>query len=239
MSSTVLAGLFTAVALVTTGEAMQVAGIEADRGCRDALRRSPGPTGAWPAAKAVASALTVLASTAPFFLGAAALCGVPRRAVAGRRPAAGDRRRRGGLLRRRHLVPSPRHRGVHRRARRTAPDGDVVEGVVTAVLMLPPTALLRLSGTVFGDALTPAVDAVLLTAVLSVAAVAARRLAGRDPAAVPNQAGRRHPSVRAERSGKSTLVEQSDRPRLGSTACPSQLLTHACGPWSISSGREP
>ncbi|MGA5411864.1 hypothetical protein ACPCSC_31995 [Streptomyces lavendulocolor] len=37
----------------------------------------------------------------------------------------------------------------------------------------------------FGDALTPAVDVVLLTAVLSVAAVAARRLAGRDPAAVP------------------------------------------------------
>lgn len=137
INSTALAGLFTAVALVTTGEAMQVAGIEADRGCRDALRRSPGPTGVLPAAKAVASALTVLASTAPFCLGAAALCGVPRRAVAGRRPAAGDRRRRGELLRRRDLVPGPRHRGVHRRARRTAPDGDVVEGVVTAVLMLP------------------------------------------------------------------------------------------------------
>ncbi|MGA5411863.1 hypothetical protein ACPCSC_31990 [Streptomyces lavendulocolor] len=109
MSSTVLAGLFTAVALVTTGEATQVAGIEADRGCRDALRRSPGPTSAWPAAKAVASALTVLASTAPFCLGAATPSGVPRCAVAGRRPAAGDRRRRGGLLRRRDLVPGPRH----------------------------------------------------------------------------------------------------------------------------------
>ncbi len=68
--------LCVAAALITTGEVVQVCGIEADRGCWEALRQSPRPTGAWVAAKAVTASVAVAATTGPFCLGVAALCGV-------------------------------------------------------------------------------------------------------------------------------------------------------------------
>ncbi|MEU8621066.1 hypothetical protein [Streptomyces sp. NPDC048623] len=69
-------GLFVAAALITTGEVVQVCGIEADRACWDMLRQSPRPAGAWVAAKAVTASVAVAAVTGPLCLGAAALCGV-------------------------------------------------------------------------------------------------------------------------------------------------------------------
>ncbi|MEE1752710.1 hypothetical protein [Streptomyces sp. SP18CS02] len=192
LNSPALAGLFTATALLATGEAMQVAGIEADRDCWDVLRQSPGPTGAWPVAKAVASALTVLALTAPFCLGAAALCGTRGAqwpvavllllAVAA---AAGC-----SVVVTWYLVPATESFTGGRVTR--PPTADVVEGVVTATATLPLVALLHLSGKVTGVGIARALDAVLLTASLTIASVGAHRLAGHDlPTAPPSgQRGR-------------------------------------------------
>ncbi|MCP3819414.1 hypothetical protein NLX86_15255 [Streptomyces sp. A3M-1-3] len=185
-----LAGLFIAAALISTGEVVQICGIEADRGCWDVLRQSPLPTGAWPAAKVVASAAAVLAVTAPFCLGAAALCG-----VSGARwgvavlllPAVAAAAGCASVLTW-YVVPvTESFEGGGRTAR--PPMADVVEGVLTALLTLPVTVGLGLSEAVTDGGFTQALEAALLICVLAACAVSLRRVGRRD-FPVPRPTGR-------------------------------------------------
>ncbi|HET6357594.1 hypothetical protein [Streptomyces sp.] len=175
-----LAGLLIAVALISTGEVVQICGIEADRDCWDVLRQSPLPTGAWPAAKVVTSAIGVLALTAPFYLGAATLCGVSGAqwgvallllpAVAA---AAGC-----SSIITWYVVPATETFEGGRTTR--PPMADVVEGVLMALLTLPVTVGLGLSERVTGGLLTQVVDAALLVCVLAASAVCVRQVGRRD-----------------------------------------------------------
>ncbi|MFD9032135.1 hypothetical protein ACFVZW_13470 [Streptomyces sp. NPDC059567] len=184
-----LAGLLVAVSLIATGEVMQVCGIEAERGCWDVLRQSPLPTGAWPAAKAVVSALGVLAVTTPFYLGAAALCGV-----------------RGGdwavvllalpvvalgvgcaMVLTWYAVPRTESFEGARVTR--APAADVVEGVLAALLTAPVTGSLALCA---AAAHSGTLGTCLLALVLAAYVLGLRRLSRSDLPALPTTARARH-----------------------------------------------
>ncbi|MCX5071198.1 hypothetical protein OHA84_35415 [Streptomyces sp. NBC_00513] len=195
LTTPTLAGLFAAAALIATDKAVQVAGIEADGGCWDALRQSPGPTGAWPVAKAATSALAVFASIAPFCLGAAALCGVRGAqwpvvvmlllsvaAVAGTASVVTW-----------YLVPGAETFAGARVTR--SPTADVVEGVVAAIILVPLTAGLHLNGQLTDGGATRILDLVLLIAVLTTTWAGALRVAGRNIATAP-------PSERTPSQGK-------------------------------------
>ncbi|MGW1866229.1 hypothetical protein ACWCPS_11795 [Streptomyces mauvecolor] len=175
-----LAGLLIAAALTTTGEVIQSCGIEADRASWDLLRQSPLPSGAWPAAKAVACALAVLAVTAPLFLGVAALGGVsgaewgvtvlllPVVAL-----AAG-----GASVLTWYAVPRTEGFDAGRVSR--PPTADLVEGVFAALLTLPATAGLALIGSLTDGTANSLLGCALLGAVLAVYALGLRRLSGTD-----------------------------------------------------------
>ncbi|MGA4841572.1 hypothetical protein [Streptomyces sp. G45] len=169
-------GLFVAVALVTTGEVVQVCGIEADRECWAALRQSPRPGGAWVAAKVAVSAAAVAAVTGPFCLGAAVLCGVggvagwtrALLAFAAVALAAGC-----ATVLTFFCVPRPEGFADGRVTR--APAADVTEGVLVALLTVPVTAGSALSGPA-----GPWAHCLLLAACLAGAYGALRALARRD-----------------------------------------------------------
>lgn len=126
------------------------------------------------------SAIGVLAVTAPFYLGAATLCGVSGAqwgvallllpAVAA---AAGC-----SSIITWYVVPATETFEGGRTTR--PPMADVVEGVLMALLTLPVTVGLALSERVTGGLLTQVVDAALLVCVFAASAVCVRQVGRRD-----------------------------------------------------------
>ncbi|MFF2214910.1 hypothetical protein [Streptomyces antibioticus] len=179
----VVGGVLVAAALVTTGEVVQVCGIEADRAGWDMLRQAPRAVGAWVAAKAVTASVAVAAATGPFALGAAALCGVhgPARwarailALAVVAVATGC-----AVVLTYFLVPRPEAFAEGRITR--APAAEVTEGLLVALLTLPVTAGAGLSAALApgGDAGTDLVHAALLAVSLGAGWAALRATARSD-----------------------------------------------------------
>ncbi|GLW50548.1 hypothetical protein Stsp02_62090 [Streptomyces sp. NBRC 14336] len=140
-------GIFVAAALITTGEVVQVCGIEADRAGWEALRQSPRAAGGWVAAKAATASVAVATVTGPFALGAAALCGVHGPAGWARAvlalavvsAAAGC-----AVVLTYFCVPRSESFADGRITR--APAAEVTEGLLTALLTVPVTA-----GAALGD----------------------------------------------------------------------------------------
>ncbi|MFD7611298.1 hypothetical protein [Streptomyces sp. NPDC059828] len=134
-------GLFVAAALITTGEVVQVCGIEADRESWDVLRQAPRAAGAWVAAKIATASVAVAAVTGPFALGIAALCGVhgpagwARAVLAWAAVAAATGC---AVVLTYFLVPRSEAFAESRITR--APAAEVTEGLLVALLTLPVTA---------------------------------------------------------------------------------------------------
>ncbi|MFF8599088.1 hypothetical protein ACF065_15330 [Streptomyces sp. NPDC015232] len=174
-------GLFVAAALVTTGEVVQVCGIEADRDCWDALRQTPRAAGAWVAAKVATASVAVAAVTGPFALGVAALCGVHgaagwARAVLAYAVVAAATGC--AVVLTYFLVPRPEAFAEGRITR--APAAEVTEGVLVALLTLPVTAgagVLSALGDGWGRDLA---HGVLLALALGAAWAAVRAVARSD-----------------------------------------------------------
>ncbi|MGW1033859.1 hypothetical protein ACWD4Z_16885 [Streptomyces antibioticus] len=179
----VVGGLFVAAALVTTGEVVQVCGIEADRACWDMLRQAPRAVGAWVAAKAVTASVAVAAATGPFALGAAALCGVHgpagwARAILAQAVVAVATGC--AVVLTYFLVPCPEAFAEGRITR--APAAEVTEGLLVALLTLPVTAGAGLSAALApgGDAGADLVHAALLAVSLGAGWAALRATARSD-----------------------------------------------------------
>ncbi|MEV0317362.1 hypothetical protein ACIBKX_22880 [Streptomyces sp. NPDC050658] len=175
-----LGALLVTAALVTTGEVVQVCGIEADRDCWDVLRRSPHPTGVWPAAKALACAAAVLGVTAPFALGVSLLCGVSgaQWAVAVLAPVAVALAAGCSTVLTWYCVP--RAEGFEGGRITRAPGADIVEGLLTALLTLPVTVGLGLCSALAGGTGGAVLGSALLAAVLLLFALSLRSVRGRD-----------------------------------------------------------
>ncbi|MFJ4186232.1 hypothetical protein [Kitasatospora sp. NPDC089509] len=135
-----LVGVLVTLAFVATSEVVQVCGIESEPRTWELLRQTALPSGAWPAARTGAAALGILTITSPCYLGIAVLCGTSGSAwlpVALALPVvalgAG-----GGLVLTWYAVPRT-ERFENGRVQRHG-SAEIVEGILTIVLLSPATA---------------------------------------------------------------------------------------------------
>ncbi|MEI7033974.1 hypothetical protein [Streptomyces pratensis] len=137
----VAAGVLVGIVVLTADEAVQVCGLEAERGCMDLLRQSPVPFRALFAGKAAAFALTVLTLSSPAVAGWLLLVGrsplpllvtgLAAASVAAVAACAAA------------LVLPPAESAGQSRVTRS-PAADVIQSVLTGLLMLPTVLSLPL-----------------------------------------------------------------------------------------------